>query len=518
MKQNKAPHISMLLVSNITLQPFISIYLKEIFLKSDIDLQVVVISENELIEHCNVRYDYSVLVLNFEELFPDIKFLKDIALKEQEKNILENVLYYYDVVKKITKNSVFWIGFEKYFSYENKFFGFNNKYNIIDYLNKSILENIRVNDVFIDLENIIAYYGYDNIVCKTNKFRWNMPYNELLIKVLSNEIFKEFNIFNNNSKKCLVLDCDNVLWGNVLAEVGIENVGLNDRGKTAIYREFQKYILGLYNQGVILAIASKNDLVDIINVLNNHSDMILHEKHFSVIEANWNNKFDSLKRIADELNIDLSSIVFVDDSLHEIELINNTLPEVSTVLFTNDISKVFDGFSGFNLNPYYDYDSVKIRNTTYRTNKYRNVLKSQSKTTGQFIKSLNMIIDIHIPKDLEIIRLFELVSRTNKFSNGKRYSIDELKELKKSKKYILLTVYVQDRYSNLGLVGAIGIIDNTLDLFSLSCRAMGRNIEKYMINMIEKYNISQSYFKNTGKNEGLKSLLKKYNIRINEEK
>ena len=103
------------------------------------------------------------------------------------------------------------------------------------------------------------------------KYRWNAPYSSNLIARISQEIHKQYLVGNEITAKCIVLDCDNVLWGGILSEVGIENIVLGANGLGREYQDFQKFMLSLFYHGVILTVCSKNDRADVMKVFREHN-------------------------------------------------------------------------------------------------------------------------------------------------------------------------------------------------------------------------------------------------------
>ena len=155
-----------------------------------------------------------------------------------------------------------------------------------------------------------------------------------------------------------------------------------------------------------------------------------------------------------------------------------------------------------------DLPEIEHRNNTYRTNYSRMELQSQCGSYDEYIKSLNMKVDIHKLLPVEYDRVAELTQRTNKCTNGKRYTVSEIRERTTLPGVHFYSVSVSDRFCDLGIVGAIEIEEQTLSLFSLSCRALGRRIEQEMIKYItKKYCINDLYFKSTGKNGNIYELL-----------
>jgi len=520
-KRKKIGTINITVVSNITLELYFSPYLVKAFYGEGLYANIHFILYEDYSNITNKKIleksDIVVVWLNYESLFPNI--LNDIVTKCKDADrcfneIFELINFTYSNIRSLTNKQIIWIGFENYYAKENLFLGnIVTKCSIIDKL------NIKINDindecmVVIDLKRIMALIGIDNSYDVKNKYRWNCPYSQVLMSNVANEIHKQFCASKGNNKKCIVLDCDNVLWGGVVSEDGIENVILGATGIGRFYREFQKYILMLHEFGIILAICSKNDLDDILSVFNNNNEMILKESDISCFQVNWNNKIDNIMKISEMLNIGLDSIVFIDDSICEIESVKNSLPEVTTILYDN--LSIYNKLNFFSFSTNIDRLNIKKRNITYKTNILREQLKSKISSYEEYLATLktNILISDALPKDF--IRISELTQRTNKCTNGKRYELADLKKMVSSEKYKLYSVYVSDKFGDLGLVGAIGVSqcknNNTIDLFCLSCRALGRNIEKFMFDYIKKiYKINSFKFRNTLKNSEVLQMLKQY--------
>ena len=234
--------------------------------------------------------------------------------------------------------------------------------------------------------------------------------------------------------------------------------------------------------------------------------MVLKENQIGCFQVNWEDKPNNIKRIADKLNIGLDSMVFVDDSIAEIKAVKETIPEVVSILFRHDIR--YEKFSCFNLKNDVDRENIEKRNATYRTNELRYELKEKYNDSVSYINALGIVMVIHEAMPNEYSRISELTQRTNKCTNGKRYTLSDLRRRITSNEVKLYSVYVSDCFSDLGLVGAIEIENDTISLFSLSCRAFGREIEKKMIKYIsECYRISKIEFVSTTRNDSLKTLL-----------
>ena len=311
----------------------------------------------------------------------------------------------------------------------------------------------------------------------------------------------------------LVIDCDNVLWGGVLLENGIDGIVLGDNGLGAQYHALQRFIISLYYHGIILAICSKNDEADVLKVFREHSGMLLREEHISCFKCNWDDKPKNIEEIASYLNISLSSIVFIDDSVFEINAVKCILPEVHTILY--DKKTIFQNLSCFNVRNNVDINVVKQRTETYKSNVQRELLKNSAITFDMYLKSLETKIDIHLTQSNELSRISELTQRTNKCTNGKRYTFDELKRIENCHGYEIYTVCVSDRFSNFGIVGAVILHDETIDLFSLSCRILGRKIEDHVLNFfVSNKNVCRIEWINTTNNKSLAKKLLEFSFEL----
>lgn len=506
-------NLKLSVVTNITVEPYFIPAIKEIF-GGKITVDIIPISEymDDKQRHRVSIADIIVVWLNIESIC-DNKYNRlfsddSVVVNETVEHLNTACRNLALELRKHSNATMVWLLFEDYYMNFPVVFGHTPIFSgLIDRINTNILDELIgiENIVFLDLKRVIAEIGVSNSFSNKNKYRWNAPYSKSVVLGIANEIYKQYLIANCQTKKCLILDCDNVLWGGTIADDGIENVVLGGVSLGREFQDFQRFVLNLYNHGVILAICSKNNHDDILHMFNSHDEMIIKEEHIACFQVNWESKVNNIKYISQVLNIGLDSIVFVDDSDFEIKLIEHTLPEVTAIKYERDV--VYQKLSCFNLKTLIDHKSVALRNYTFKTDALRNTLKESSDSFDDYLKSLNMVIDIHPTLPSEISRVSELTQRTNKCTNGKRYTILELKEKIASNNYHLFSVNVSDKFSDLGLVGVIGFENNTLDVFALSCRALGRDIEKIMIDHIKKHNVTKYAKEDTKKNLDLINLL-----------
>ena len=505
--------INIIWISNIVFEPYLQTYIKSAFLADGYETQLSYIMYDEIKQKQEVIQNAEMVVvcLNFHEMYPDTLYKAPEVRSKVEriyKDICGRNRELLSIIKANYTGKVVWFGFEDFFTKNALLFGAKHElYGLVDKVNLSLSEAI-VDDIFIDLKRIIALCGIYSSYNDKGKYRWNAPYSKELIKLMADELHKQYLIEKGITKKCLVLDCDNVLWGGIISEDGKENLKLAGNGFGRTYQDFQRFALSLYYHGVILAVCSKNNLSEVLNVFREHSEMVLKEKHIACFQVNWEDKPNNIKIIAERLNIGLDSMVFVDDSHNEIKAVKALLPDVTTVLFKRNMN--YNHFSCFNLKSNVMLDDIEKRNETYRTNAQRECLKESFSSYAEYINALDIKTEIHKTIPMEYSRVSELTQRVNKCTNGKRFTVQEIKEYVKNSGCDYYSVHVSDRFSNLGLVGAFAVKDNTLVLFCLSCRALGRQIERKMIEfIIAKWRINKVYFQSTGKNDDLKNALKK---------
>ena len=503
------------LLTNICFEPYWRTFIKQRFSRLSYDTQLNAILYDEYQDNIDdFRFANLILVcLSFEELYSNLS--NDIlsgktTYKAIENDCINKCSNLYSYIKSHSKASLIWFGFEDYYCLQCRNYGALLSFEgLVDQLNFALNDMIK-EDSFIDFKRLIATVGIKNAYDTKGKYRWNASYSKELISLMVDEIYKQHLITTGNTKKCLVLDCDNVLWGGILSEDGIEGIKIGGNGLGKPFQNFQRYLLDLYYHGVILTVCSKNDESEVLRVFRKHTGMLLKEEHIACFRCNWNNKPDNIKDISESLNIGLDSIVFVDDSVFETESVNTMLPQVTTILFQRDT--VYDELSCFNLKCDIDLQTVRERTSTYKTNILRSELQKNASSYEDYISSLEMIVDIHKTTECELARISELTQRTNKCTNGTRYTIDQIKSKISSADYELYTVCLSDKFSNFGVVGVIGIKGYTIDLFSLSCRALGRRVEENMIEFALERKANKVYFCNTNKNEGIGILFEAYGL------
>ena len=328
------------------------------------------------------------------------------------------------------------------------------------------------------------------------------------------------------SKKCLVLDLDNTLWGGVIGDDGVDNIKIgNETAVAESYLSIQKYAKQLKDRGVILAVASKNE-EDIAKQGFSHPDSLLAYTDFASFKANWQPKNNNLEQIAGEINIGLDSLVFVDDNPVERDLVRNSLSSVSVPDVGSDQTKYISY-----IDRNYYFESIEIsaediqRNKYYSENLERNNLKSNFSDYGEFLKTLEMSAEISGFKSVYLDRITQLTNKTNQFNlTTRRYSFKNIKQISLNDEYICIYAKLKDKYGDNGLVSVvIGKIKDTelhIDLWLMSCRVLKRDLEFAVLKELVQLSIKKGltsifgYYYPTKKNKMVENLYLDFGFKL----
>jgi len=432
--------------------------------------------------------EFDVLLLDGNLLLNigDEELIKD-HIKEVVQSYLNNSKYGYLLISNIylvnQVNSIW------NYNHENNLKKLQTSINL--FLNE--LSSLNNQIYIIDLLSLIEFHGettlYDNNLWIYGKNRFSKKGLYLFAK----EIFSLVNSILSNTKKCLVLDLDNTLWGGVAGEDGITGIELSTDGAGYIYRKFQEEIKKIKSKGILLAICSKNNLEDAKYIFDNHQYMILKWDDFIVHKVNWNPKNLNLKEIAYELNIGEDSLVFIDDNPMEREMVSKntecTVPDfpenVADLLnFISDVDKEF-----FSRQTVTAEDLTKSEQ--YIENRKRTEFENSFENYEEFVNSLNVELIIFKNSIDQVDRISQMTQKTNQFNfTTRRYSAEQIKEFMESDDSMVFSGQVKDRFGDFGIVILAVIIEQenqyTIDTFLMSCRVIGKLVENIFIQEISK--------------------------------
>ncbi len=342
-----------------------------------------------------------------------------------------------------------------------------------------------------DFNEFIRKFGENNIFNYKQFFSGDIKISTEYIPRFVNELMGYVYAVTGTSKKCIVLDLDNTLWGGVIGEDGFDNIKLGDNPVGLSFVEFQKRLLALNQRGIILAINSKNNFDDAIEVIQKHPNMILKEDNFACVKINWDDKVLNLQKIAEELNIGLDSMVFFDDDPINQEYVRESLPGVLVVDLPKDSSQYAQIITEMK-----EFDVLKIteedtkRRHMYLGQKKRKELEKKVGDFNEFLKQMNIEVNVQKANSFSIPRISQLTLKTNQFNlTTKRYQEEEIEKISSSNDKIVECVQVSDKFGDNGITGTYIVEKKNdeewiIDTFLLSCRIMGRGVEEIMMNQI----------------------------------
>jgi FkbH-like protein len=372
---------------------------------------------------------------------------------------------------------------------QTKFESFVNQLNVFLYEKAPpnvLLINIDKPLIKISKESAIDWRGF-----YTSKSLYSVKYFKEYASFIKPAVRSKY----GKSRKALIFDCDNTLWKGILGEDGIEKIELSEKDKNGKYfKEIHLLALSLLKKGIILGICSKNNSNDVEEVFEKRNDFLIRKDDLIVSKVNWNDKASNLQEMAKELNIGIDSFVFVDDSEFEINLINDKLPEVNTILvpqklydYPRLLLSCTDLF--FSLNTTTE-DTHRIK--MYKQNIERTVAIGVMGNIEDYLASLEIKLNIALNDEKSLERIAQLTQKTNQFNlTTKRYGNGEIKHFFESSQYDILSFTVDDKFGSFGITGLCILRyenDNAiLDTLLMSCRVLGRNIEKAFLFEIVKF-------------------------------
>lgn len=366
---------------------------------------------------------------------------------------------------------------------------------LADRLNQFVAENKGNNTYLIDTNVIFNRIGtggaFDFKLYNLSKTLYTINYWKEYVYLISPMLLK----VTGKAKKAVIFDCDNTLWKGILGEDGFDGIDMSEHSKIgSLYHQVQNIAVWLSKHGILIGLCSKNNPEDVADVIARHADMALKDDNIVISEVNWNDKASNLRAIAENLNIGLDSLVFVDDSNFEINLIREQLPQVLCMQVPEAIYEYPQRLLDI-INTYFFFSDSKAdldKTNQYKQQAQRNQQKSKFSDITDYLKSLEMEVSFGTDKPEETERVAQLTQKTNQLNLcTNRYTQAQIEAIKDSSTQSYLSLSVRDKFGDSGLTGvAIVSYDSNkgkIDDLLMSCRIMGRNIEFVFIDYIVNF-------------------------------
>ncbi|MCR4796123.1 MAG: HAD-IIIC family phosphatase [Ruminococcus sp.] len=376
--------------------------------------------------------------------------------------------------------------------------------------------------------------NYLSAVCGLEK--WHNAEDWYLYKyAMSTEVIPELaysiaciikSVFGKN-KKVIDLDLDNTLWGGVIGDEGQEGIEIGpETANGQAYSEFQSFLKGYKDYGVLLAVCSKNEEENALLGLR-HPSSILAPEDFVSIKANWEPKDQNIAQSANELSLGVDSFVFVDDNPAECAIVEAQLPSVQTV----PVTSVHDAMYRLSRSGYFEITSLSDddmhRSEMYAANAKRAAQQKKFESYEDYLLSLDMTAVISGFEPVYIQRVTQLTNKSNQFNlTTRRYTENEIQQLSISNDHICLCGQLSDKFGDNGIVSVvIGKINGSaldIELWLMSCRVLKRDMELAMLDELvsqakhRNINRINGYYYKTAKNNMVSELYGSFGFILDE--
>jgi FkbH-like protein len=348
----------------------------------------------------------------------------------------------------------------------------------------------RANVYVLDLKGLVENVGRAQFYSNKRWYLGGLRFSVIGEKLIAKELGRILDAQTVARKKCLLLDLDNTLWGGIIGEDGLNGIQLSETGEGARYKDFQRRIRRLGEMGVILGIVSKNNEEDVFEVFESHEHMILKRGDFATLKIDWSPKPQSIASVAQDLDLGLDSLVFIDDNPVEREAVRTALPEVTVPEFPADTCELPGFLEQVYKDCFFTLESTeedRARTATYLANARRAAERSATASIDEFLAALRTKISLGKMREDDIPRAVQLTQKTNQFNlTTRRYTEQELRAFQTTPGTAVFIASVADKFGDngkefLGIVRKLSAETAELDSFLMSCRVMGRFIEDQLL-------------------------------------
>ena len=292
------------------------------------------------------------------------------------------------------------------------------------------------------------------------------------------------------SRKCLVLDLDNTLWGGIIGEDGLSGIRLGGTPEGEAYAAFQEYVLKLKNRGVIIAVCSKNNDADAREPFEKHPEMRIRLNDIAWFAASWSTKPECLRAIAEGLGIGLDSLVFVDDNPAERQAVRQALPEVDVITLPDNPAGYIRALADYLMfeTSWFTQEDAQ-RSVQYQVRQQIASSSAAAASLEEFYQNLDMRASISPFNELDMPRIAQLIGKSNQFNlTTRRHTLPQLNALREDAAALHFTLRLVDRFADHGLVGVMIAVQNgpvlDIDTWLMSCRVIGRTVEAEMLQFL----------------------------------
>jgi FkbH-like protein len=360
---------------------------------------------------------------------------------------------------------------------------------VIDFFNRRLSADLAgKEDLLLDVAGLAETVG---LSAWHDPALWNIgkiPFANAFLPIYADHTCRLVAALRGKSRRCLILDLDNTLWGGVIGDDGLEGIVLGQGDPQGeAFLAVQSAALALRERGVVLAVSSKNSDEIARLPFRQHPEMLLRENHLAVFQANWNDKASNIRAIADELSLGLESLVFLDDNPAERRLVRDMLPEVAVPELPEDPAlyvRTLLAAGYFEAHVFSPEDQKRA--DFYQDNARRVALQRATGDLDAYLETLGMTITFQPFDEIGRARIAQLINKSNQFNlTTRRYSEAQVREMQADPNCFTLQVRLVDTFGDNGMICVIicrrEADDWLVDTWLMSCRVLGRQVEQAVL-------------------------------------
>jgi FkbH-like protein len=360
---------------------------------------------------------------------------------------------------------------------------------LIDEFNRRLVQQARQQSrLILDVNALASLVGHAAWSAGRHWFAAKYPFATAMIPLYADNIMRIIAAQMGRSRRVLVLDLDNTMWGGIVGDDGIEGLALgNGSALGEAHSALQRMALSLKERGIILCVSSKNDEAIALDAFRNHPEMILKEEDIVAFRVNWEDKAANIKAIADAIDLGLDSFVFLDDNPAERKRVRDALPSVAVPELPEDPS---NWLSVFQAAGYFEQSSFskedQLRAGFYKANALRGAQLERIGDHDEYLRSLGMTLSIAPFDSTGRKRIAQLISKSNQFNlTTRRYSETEIAAMQSNSDVFTVQARLEDIFGDNGMISAVICRQAgqywKVDTWIMSCRVLGRRVEETIL-------------------------------------
>ena len=360
---------------------------------------------------------------------------------------------------------------------------------LTDEFNRSLVQRARQDSrIVLDVNALASLVGHSAWSAGRYWYAAKYPFATTMIPLYADNVMRIIAAQMGRSRRVLVLDLDNTLWGGIVGDDGIEGLALGSGSALGeAHSALQRMAISLKERGIILCVSSKNDEAIALDAFRNHPEMILKEDDIVAFRVNWEDKAANIKAIADAIDLGLDSFVFLDDNPAERKRVRDALPSVAVPELPEDPSEwlgVFHAAGYFEQSGFSKEDQQRAG--FYKANALRAARLERIGDHDEYLRSLSMTLSIAPFDGAGRKRIAQLISKSNQFNvTTRRYSETEIEAMQSNSEVLTLQARLEDIFGDNGMISAV-ICRQTgriweVDTWIMSCRVLGRRVEETIL-------------------------------------